>query len=93
MSFCFEISLFVTLPNKAIFERDVQEYIEMLTHCQLITNIQIAQIIATFIVHPRNYMHWQQFATFEHPSLDNRKREYLQNQLVYCCACGEFTHF
>ena len=86
MSFCFEISLFVTLPNKAIFERDVQEYIEVLGQCELITNIQVAQIIATFIVHPRNYTHWQQFATFEHPSLDNRTLENLQSQLVYQCG-------
>ena len=86
MTLCVEIALFVTLPNKAIFERDVKEYIEILGQCELITNIQIAQIIATFIVHPRNYMHWQQFATFEHPSLDNRKLEYLQDQLVYQCG-------
>eukprot|EP01084_Bolivina_argentea_P069430 126333_1 len=87
MTFCFELSLWVTLPNKAIFERDIKQFIELLERCELITNINIAQTIATFIIHPRNYLHWQQFATFEHFSLPNiEDLEYLQDQLVYQCG-------
>merc|ERR1719295_2097862 len=36
-------------------KHDVQEHVDILMHCELITNTQIARIIATFIVRPRRF--------------------------------------
>eukprot|EP01084_Bolivina_argentea_P195825 335833_1 len=88
MNLCFNMTLWITLPNKAIFEYDNKQFIEMLSRCELITNIVIAQIIATYIIHPRNYLSWQQFATLD--LIPQEDRGTLQNQLVWSCGDNMF---